>query len=402
MPPPPETQQTKKKTERVFDFVIIGSGGAAACAALVLHEARKSALIIDKSQFFGGSTALSDGTIWIPSNSLQKEAGVADSPAQASAYLDACAGPHSKGSSAARRNAFLKNGPLAMDFLRFNGMKLIHAEGCADYDLAKHRGGNPRGRTVVPAILNLEELRRHEGKIAFDRKVVPIMAHEVNRVVRSGGAIAGGIIAAKLRWRQLQMRLLRRKLVAGGPALQGRLLKIAVQTKLRIWLDAPVTSLTHSEGRVTGVMVQRGSNEMRVIARDGVLINSGSFAHNPELRAKWLHEPYRAQCSAGYPGDTGEILQMAVALGADLDGMDMACELFASQPPKLETRGGLVIDEFARVLDHGGLPIAGLYAAGRATASLFRAGNPGPGAVTGESLTFGFIAAHHASRLNPV
>ncbi len=382
--------------------MIIGSGGAAACAALVLHEAGKSALIVDKAPFFGGSTALGDGAIWVPGNSLQKEAGDNDTPAQASAYLDACAGPHSKGSSAARRKAFLKNGPLALDFLRFNGMKLIHAEGCGDYDLAPHRGGNARGRAVVPAIFNLEELRRHEGKIAFDRAVAPIMAHEVAQVVLPGSSLSGRIIHAKLQWRKLQMRLLRRKLVAGGLALQGRLLKIAMQSKLRIWLDAPVIALLQTGDKVTGVTVRRNGSELRVVARDGVLINSGGFAYSPELRAKWLKSADGTLSTDSFPGDTGDVLQMALELGADIDGMDLTCQSPGSQTAELEWRGGLVIDEFARVLNTNGQPIAGLYAAGRVTASLFGTGSPGPGARTGESLTFGFIAARHASRLNPV
>jgi 3-oxosteroid 1-dehydrogenase len=398
MPPSPEVPKPGKKTERVFDFVIVGSGGGAACAALVLHEARKTALIVDKAEFFGGSTALTDGAVWIPCTSLQKEAGVADTPAQARAYLDACAGATSKGSSAERRKAFLKHGPLAIDFLRFKGMKLIHAEGCSDYELAQHRGGNAQGRAVVPAIFNVEELRRHEAKIAFDRNAVPIMAHEVNQVVLSGGSIAGRLIRAKLRWRQLQMRLLRRKLVAGGLALQGRLMKIAVQTKLRIWLNTPVTALLHSGGSVTGVIVRRDGSEVRVIARDGVLINAGGWTLNEDLRATWLSEADSALWAASYPGDTGELLQMATAVGADIDGMDLVCEDPDARIAGLVSRGGLVTDEFARVLDKSGRPIAGLYAAGRVTASLFHSGTPGPGAGNGESLTFGYIAASHASR----
>jgi 3-oxosteroid 1-dehydrogenase len=398
--PPTDPKQPRRKTERVFDFVVIGSGAAAICAALVLQEAGKSVLIVEKDRYFGGSTALGDGTIWIPGNSLQKEAGVADTPAQANACLDACAGPHSKGSTALRRKAFLKNGPLAVDFLRFNGMKFFHAEGCADYDLAPHRGGNARGRAVVPAIFNLEELRRHEGKIAFDRSVAPIMAHEVSPVGPS--SFSNRIIGFKRSWRKLQMQLLRRKLVAGGLALQGRLLKISMQSKLRIWLNAPATSLLHSGGKVTGVTVQRDGTEVRVIARDGVLINAGGFAHNSELRAKWLKAAEAGLWAGSYQGDTGEVLQMAIALGADVAGMDQVGETLAVKSAQLKTRGGLVIDEFARVLDVKGQPIAGLFAAGRATASLFGTGTPGPGADTGESLTFGFIAARHASRLNPV
>jgi len=53
-----------------YDFVIVGSGASSVAAALKIKEAGKTALIIEKREFFGGSTALSGGVIWIPCNSV--------------------------------------------------------------------------------------------------------------------------------------------------------------------------------------------------------------------------------------------------------------------------------------------------------------------------------------------
>jgi succinate dehydrogenase/fumarate reductase flavoprotein subunit len=61
----------------------------------------------------------------------------------------------------------------------------------------------------------------------------------------------------------------------------------------------------------------------------------------------------------------------------------------------LGTFAGLRADGYARVLDHSGAPIAGLYAAGNDMASIMGGNYPGGGITLGPALTFGYIAAKH-------
>jgi 3-oxosteroid 1-dehydrogenase len=61
------------------------------------------------------------------------------------------------------------------------------------------------------------------------------------------------------------------------------------------------------------------------------------------------------------------------------------------------TCGGLLADEFARVLRADGTPIEGLYAAGNSAASVMGRAYPGAGASIGPSLVFGYVAAKHAT-----
>lgn len=58
----------------------------------------------------------------------------------------------------------------------------------------------------------------------------------------------------------------------------------------------------------------------------------------------------------------------------------------------LGTKGGLVTDAAARVLDEAGTPIPGLYAASNSTASVFGSSYPGPGAPLGAAMTFASLA----------
>lgn len=66
-------------------------------------------------------------------------------------------------------------------------------------------------------------------------------------------------------------------------------------------------------------------------------------------------------------------------------------------PGDVSTYGGVVTDVHARVLTAQGAPIAGLYACGVASASVFGGVYPGAGASVGPSLTFGCVAAKHAA-----
>ena len=67
---------------------------------------------------------------------------------------------------------------------------------------------------------------------------------------------------------------------------------------------------------------------------------------------------------------------------------------FRLQPGDLGTKGGLVTDASARVLDTSGNVIPGLYAAGNSSAAVMGHSYAGAGATIGPAMTFGYIAAH--------
>jgi 3-oxosteroid 1-dehydrogenase len=67
-------------------------------------------------------------------------------------------------------------------------------------------------------------------------------------------------------------------------------------------------------------------------------------------------------------------------------------------PADLNTKGGLVTDEHARVLRKDGSVIEGLYAAGNNTASVMGHTYAGAGSTLGPATVFGFLGALHAAQ----
>lgn len=82
------------------------------------------------------------------------------------------------------------------------------------------------------------------------------------------------------------------------------------------------------------------------------------------------------------------------ALGGIEQGPFYAVEVF---PGDVGTYGGIVTDEYARVLRDDGGVVPGLYATGNSTASVTGKTYPGAGASIAASFVFGWIAARHAS-----
>lgn len=66
--------------EAEFDIVVVGGGGAGMAAALFAAEEGASVLLVEASRSLGGATALSGGIVYAAGTSVQRAAGIVDSP----------------------------------------------------------------------------------------------------------------------------------------------------------------------------------------------------------------------------------------------------------------------------------------------------------------------------------
>ena len=131
----------------VYDVVVVGAGGAGMTAALAAARQGLDTVLIEKSNYFGGSTARSGGGVWIPGNYALRAAGEADDPEESKRYLEAIVGDVVPKE---RRDTFVDRGPEVMDFVRdHTPVRFAWVPEYSDY-LPESPGGRARGRSVEP------------------------------------------------------------------------------------------------------------------------------------------------------------------------------------------------------------------------------------------------------------
>jgi 3-oxosteroid 1-dehydrogenase len=336
--------------DATYDFVVVGSGGGSMCAALACQSAGKEAIIIEKLPKVGGSTGYSGGVWWLPNNHVMKRHGVSDSYERARQYFDAVVTYQGPGTSEARRDAYLRTGPKMAEFLEQHGMQFVYADGWSDY-YDTLPGGEPRGRSLLAKLFDVRELGEWAPRLSrYKGPTMPANSDEYPQLFLMKRTWGGKRKAMQLGGRMLYQKLTGKELVSNGAAIQGRMLQMALRANVPIWADTPVRELIVEDGRVTGVVAVRGGRELRIRARDGVLLNTGGFSRNAQMRRKYQPQPSSADWTNANPGDTGEILEAAIALGGAVDCMEEAWWVVTSLGPNEE------LPEGARAADGSPLP----------------------------------------------
>ena len=317
--------------DETVDFLIVGSGGGSMCAALACVDHGLRPLILEKEDLVGGSTAMSGGIIWVPGNTLMAEAGVADSPEQGLKYLQSLV-PDQPGSTLARKQAYVNTGPKMIDWLRGKGIPMVYCQGWSDYYDEKP-GGQPQGRSLGMALFDVRKLGSWRDKLRRNFLRIPVQGVEGHHLILATRTIKGFLTAIKVGARIAKIKLLGTEYAGSGAAIQGWMLYTALKAGIDIRTECPVVDLVVENGRVAGVIARQNGKEIRIEARKGVLINAGGFARNAEMRKLFGPQPSFTEWTASNPGDTGEMLQTVMKLGAATHGLHRAIWTIASRQP---------------------------------------------------------------------
>ena len=319
------------------DLLIAGSGGGGMVAALAALDAGIEPLVVEKQSLVGGSTGMSGGMVWLPDNPLMRASGIADSYEDGLAYFDDVVGDIGEASSAARRETFLTSGSAMINLLVDNGVRLVRCPGWSDY-YPNHKGGNAAGRSVEGIPYDAAQLGE------WSAKVQPSMAKNYGFVIKTNELRAVQYfnrsprafgIAMRVFLRTRAARLRNREILTNGASLIGQILKALINfdggPSVRgsgqppIWTDTAMDDLIVEDGRVVGARVTRDGTTMNVQARKGVLLAAGGFSRNADMRRRFSgDQPNEGKWSIANAGDTGEVLQTAMALGAKTDLLDEA------------------------------------------------------------------------------
>jgi 3-oxosteroid 1-dehydrogenase len=313
--------------DSTVDVVIVGSGGGGMVAALAAADAGASALVLEKQERFGGSTAMSGGIVWVPDNPVMRAQGIPDSYEDAMAHFETVVGDVGPASSVERRHAFLTAGPEMITFLQARGLRFTYCRGYSDY-YSSAKGGHELGRGIEPVPFDGRALGPWLQKLqpglaqSLGLAVMTNEARSLSNYNRSIGAFA---VSARVVLRTYAARLRRQALLTNGASLIAQIMRAALAMDVPVWTEAPLQELIMEDGRVVGVQTLQAGNVVRIRARQGVLLAAGGFAHNPEMRARYGgDQPNLARWSIANPGDTGEVLRLAMGLGAKTDLMDEA------------------------------------------------------------------------------
>ncbi|WP_328379711.1 FAD-binding protein [Streptomyces sp. NBC_00440] len=309
-----------------FDFVVVGSGGGGMTAALTAADSGLSTVVVEKAAMYGGTTGISGGGIWIPNNPTLRAEGHDDSRASVRRYLDLLTEGRVP---AARLDAYVDHGPAAMELLcGSKWMRLSWTKGYADYH-PEYEGGRPLGRSVEALPFDTRKLGEDEKYQRPNSLKGPLGLwvtgkdyHDLAMVKRTWRGRRASLVAA---WRVSSNLIRRRHMSTGGRALVARMRMVLKDAGIPLWLRTPMTSLvTADDGRVTGIVVEREGTAVRIGARRGVLLATGGFDHNQQMREKYLPDGGQADFSAGAQENAGDGILAGLELGAAVDFMDDA------------------------------------------------------------------------------
>ncbi len=301
-----------------YDLVVVGSGAAGMAAALTAHHLGLSVLIVEKTEYIGGSTAYSGGATWIPNNPHQIEAGAAEPRSKAMTYLQAEVGNHGRPDL---WESFLDAGPKMVRFMEDNThLKFSMRPVAPDYH--PDQPGGALGHRVLDPLdfdarvmgeklaLIRPPIREFTvfGGMMVGRKDIP---HMFSMLRKPTSALhAAGILARHAKDKLTRGRATRLVL---GSAMAGRLAHSVFEAGIDLQTRSAAKELLTEGGRVTGLLLDTPDGDQRVTARLGVVL-AGGGAPRAKVLDDVLH-PHGLHYSMSPEGSTGDSIALAAPLG---------------------------------------------------------------------------------------
>lgn len=306
-----------------YDLLVLGSGAAGLTAGLFAALEGARVLVLEHGLRFGGTSARSSGTLWIPGNHHLGEAARRDRAA-ARTYVESLAGGRA---DPALLETFLDEGPaLLLELERRCGFV------CRPFPLAPDYrqelpGAALRGRALEPPPFDGRRLGRWFAALEppLAELLLPggtmVTRAEASRLLGAHRAPRDAAFALALFARTARDRLAgwpRGTRLVTGNALVARLAFEFFARGGELRLGAEPRRLLGEAGRVGGVELAAGSPEPRVLrARLGVVLAGGGFPASPTWRARHLPEPVPTATAAA-DGCDGSTLSLALEVGAAL------------------------------------------------------------------------------------
>jgi 3-oxosteroid 1-dehydrogenase len=300
------------------DLVVVGSGSAGLTGAVVAAVEGASVVVLEKAEVVGGTTSVSGGGFWIPGNHHMGESGVEDTREDALEYMRACAGNQGDDSHVV---ALVDHGPAMVRFLEDRAGMTFRAwpavGGTTDYR-PWLPGSRPGARTLDAGKFTVADLGEWGPKVRLGSSST-WNADKLDNYRNRAHVQPLGSRPPRPRVLLHGEKPPTPEYLASGAALIGRLLQGCLENGVTVHTETPARELLIDGGRVVGVRCERDGEPFFVRACRGVLMASGGYGVNEELKRLWLTRPLEATCDV--ESCTGDGHLMGIAVGAGVAGL---------------------------------------------------------------------------------
>lgn len=342
--------------DQTVDLLVMGSGAAGMGAAVRAHDLGLDVLLVEKSDLYGGNSAMSGGVCWVANNPGMAKTGIRDSDEDGFTYL---------------KHITKGEVPDAMLWLYVRESKRVlaylHAKTHVRYvPLTKYTdyypeapGGRPGGRSMDPVPFDGSKLREDLIRLRRPHPQSQILGKFGITAREAQAAIGVGVKTMLfMAWQMFlyALRYFKRKRwgrdtkLCAGNSLMGRLLFSLKERGVPMWLETSVEELVFEGDRVVGAVARKGGQSVRIRANRGVVLAAGGFSRNLDMRQQYQRHPITTEWTAGTPSNTGDAIRMGRDAGGSLALMDEAWWTPVALVPKSPFSWVLVVE---KSLPHG-------------------------------------------------
>ena len=342
--------------DRTVDLLVMGSGAAGMGAAVRAHDLGLDVLLVEKSDFYGGNSAMSGGVCWVANNPGMAQEGIPDSDEDGFTYLKHI----TKGEVPDEMLwLYIRESKRVLAYLHDKThVRYVPLAKYTDY-YPEAPGGRPGGRSMDPVPFDGSKLREDLMRLRRPHPQSQILGKFGITAREAQAAIGVGLKTMLfMAWQMFLygLRHFKRKRwgrdtkLCAGNSLMGRLLYSLKERNVSAWLDTSVESLVFEGDKVVGAVVNRDGELLRVQAKRGVVLAAGGFSRNLEMRQQYQRHPITTEWTAGTPSNTGDAIRMGRDAGGALGLMDEAWWTPVSLVPKSPFSWVLVVE---KSLPHG-------------------------------------------------